>query len=72
MGMFIRVTVDQAILEKTPGLAKQLVEVCPVKIFAPSGGAGVKVVEDNEDECTLCELCTKASAGVKVEKLYES
>jgi NAD-dependent dihydropyrimidine dehydrogenase PreA subunit len=31
----------------------------------------VEVVEDNVDECTLCELCLKASPeGVAVKKLY--
>ena len=34
--------------------------------------ASVKVVEDNVDECTLCELCiTESPTGVKVVKLYE-
>ena len=31
------------------------------------------IVEDNLDECTLCDLCMQASPdGVKVVKLYES
>ncbi len=73
MAMFIRVDVDQGIVAKTDGLAAKLVEVCPVKIFAPGSGGGVEVVEDNVDECTLCDLCMQASPdGVKVVKLYES
>jgi len=74
MAMFIRIDVDQAVVRKTPGLAKKLADVCPVNIFAPgSEENAVAVVEDNVDECTLCELCIQASPqGVRVVKLYES
>jgi NAD-dependent dihydropyrimidine dehydrogenase PreA subunit len=72
MARFMRVDVNDAIVTKTEGLAAKLVEVCPVKIFAPNGSNGVNVVEDNVDECTLCDLCMQASPdGVKVVKLYE-
>ena len=72
MGMFIRIDVDAAVVSKTDGLAKKLVEVCPVKIFAADGSSNVKIVESNEDECTLCDLCTAACPdGIKVVKLYE-
>ncbi len=73
MAMFIRVDVDNGVVRKTAGLAKKLVEVCPVKIFAAGPDANpVAIVEDNVDECTLCDLCTQASpTGVKVVKLYE-
>ena len=74
MAMFIRVDVDDSIIKKTPGLAKKLVEVCPVKIFAAGAAEStVAIVEDNLDECTLCDLCMQASPdGVRVVKLYES
>ena len=74
MAMFIRVDVDQGLVKKTPGLAKKLVEVCPVKIFAPGREDDtVATVEVNLDECTLCDLCMQAAPdGVKVVKLYES
>ena len=74
MAMFIRVDVDQRLIGKTAGLAKKLVEVCPVKIFTPGAEDNtVAIVDDNVDECTLCDLCTQASPdGVKVVKLYES
>lgn len=74
MAMFIRVDVDQGVVRKTAGLAKKLVEVCPVDIFAPGSEEGaVAVVEDNVDECILCDRCMEASpGGVKVVKLYES
>ncbi len=73
MAMFIRVDVDNAVIEKTPGLAKKLVEVCPVKIFALGDSENhVRTVEENLDECTLCDLCMQASPdGVRVVKLYE-
>jgi NAD-dependent dihydropyrimidine dehydrogenase PreA subunit len=74
MAMFIRVDIDHTLVKKTPGLAQKLVEVCPVKIFAPSHGENaVTTVESNLDECTLCDLCMQACPdGVKVVKLYES
>ena len=74
MAMFIRVDVDENVIKKTAGLAKKLIEVCPVKIFAAGASADtVRTVEENLDECTLCDLCMQASPeGVRVVKLYES
>ena len=74
MAMFIRVDVNDGVVRKTAGLAKKLVEVCPVKIFKPGADENaVAIVDDNVDECTLCDLCTQASPdGVRVVKLYES
>jgi NAD-dependent dihydropyrimidine dehydrogenase PreA subunit len=73
MAMFIRVDVDNSVIEKTSGLAAKLVEACPVKIFKlGSRPSAVEVVEENVDECTLCDLCMQASPrGVRVAKLYE-
>jgi NAD-dependent dihydropyrimidine dehydrogenase PreA subunit len=73
MAMFIRIDLDEQVIRKTPGLGKKLVDVCPVNIFAPgSDDRSVKIVEDNVDECTLCERCIIASPdGVRVVKLYE-
>jgi NAD-dependent dihydropyrimidine dehydrogenase PreA subunit len=73
MAMFIRIDVDQGVVRKTEGLAQKLVGVCPVKIFAQgTDPKSVAVVEENVDECTLCEMCIKASPdGVKVVKLYD-
>ena len=53
-------------------LAAKLAEVCPVDIYA-EGPNGVEIVEENLDECVLCELCMRAApAGtVRVIKLYE-
>jgi NAD-dependent dihydropyrimidine dehydrogenase PreA subunit len=74
MAMFIRVDVDDRVIRKTAGLASKLVEICPVKIFAPGREPDtVAVVDDNVDECTLCDLCTQAAPeGVRVIKLYDT
>jgi NAD-dependent dihydropyrimidine dehydrogenase PreA subunit len=70
--MFIRVDVDNSVVAKTSGVAQKLVEVCPVKIFKPGSAPNtVAIVEENVDECTLCDLCMQATDGVKVVKLYE-
>ncbi|MGE0228479.1 MAG: ferredoxin family protein [Dehalococcoidia bacterium] len=70
MAMFIRVDIPEEVQAEEP-LRKQLVEVCPVDIFAPDGER-VTTVEANLDECTLCDLCIEASGGrVQVVKLYE-
>ena len=70
-GMFIDVKVDAAVAAD-PAHAKKLTEVCPVNIFKV-GAKGLEIVDDNLDECTLCDLCIQAApAGtVKVVKLYE-
>ena len=70
--MFIDVQVDPKVAGDA-GLVKKLVEVCPVNIFAVEDG-DLRIVEENLDECVLCELCVQAAppGGVKVIKLYES
>ena len=69
--LFIAVEVDEPVASD-PGLAARLEEVCPVDIFR-AGPNGVEIVEDNLDECVLCELCMHAApAGTaKVIKLYD-
>ena len=76
-GLFIDVKLEPA-AAKDPELAKKLAEVCPVDIFAVAdasegGGAGVRIVEENLDECTLCDLCIEAApkGAVQIVKLYE-
>ena len=68
---FIRVDLDPAV-QASPELCKKLVEVCPVDIFKLDGEGRVGTVENNLDECTLCDLCIQAApAGqVTVVKLY--
>ena len=71
-GMFIDVAVD-AKVAADPALAKKLVEVCPVNIFKQAGDGALAIVQENLDECTLCDLCIKAAppGTVRVIKLYE-
>lgn len=70
-GMFIRVEVDPAAAQDKE-LAKKLVEVCPVNIFATGATGNTTIVDENLDECVLCELCVEAAppGQVKVHKLY--
>ncbi len=70
-GEFIDVRVDPT-LASDPEIAKKLEEVCPVSIFAASD-SGVRIEEENLDECVLCDLCLAAAPKGKVEivKLYE-
>jgi NAD-dependent dihydropyrimidine dehydrogenase PreA subunit len=70
-GTFIAVEVDESVRGDVE-LAKKLEEACPVDIFAAAED-GVRVVQENLDECVLCGLCLDASpAGtVKVIKLYD-
>ena len=72
-GMFIDVQIDPR-TGADPALAKKLTEVCPVNIFAQKPDGGLRIVEDNLDECTLCDLCVQAAPPglVRVVKLYES
>lgn len=67
--IFINVTVDAAVAAD-PEQARKLAEVCPVDIFK-AGPAGLEIVDENLDECVLCELCIRAAPGaVTVHKLY--
>jgi NAD-dependent dihydropyrimidine dehydrogenase PreA subunit len=51
----------------------KLTEVCPVAIFAQREDGSVRIVEENLDECVLCDLCIQAApeGAVRVIKLYE-
>ena len=70
-GTFIDVEVADDIRDDAE-IAKKLEDACPVDIYA-SATAHVEVVEENLDECVLCELCIAAApAGkVRVLKLYD-
>ena len=69
-GMFINVEVEES-AAADPELAAKLAEVCPVDIFTDAGGR-VEIVEEDLDECVLCELCINAAppGAVRVVKLY--
>ena len=71
--VFIAVDVDEAIANDVE-LAAKLEEVCPVDIFAADAEGGtLRIVEENLDECVLCELCLDAApdGAVVVRKLYD-
>jgi NAD-dependent dihydropyrimidine dehydrogenase PreA subunit len=70
--MFIDVKVAPAVAADT-ALAKKLVEVCPVNIFKQAKDGRLEIVEDQLDECTLCDLCVQAApkGTVEIKKLYE-
>ena len=72
-GMFIDVTVTDAVRTDRE-LAKKLVEVCPVNIFALAADGTLGFAEQNLDECTLCDLCVQAApaGGVEIVKLYQA
>ncbi len=72
MPMFVHVEIDQAAATDKE-LTKKLAEVCPVNIFGVAADGTSVIVEENEDECVLCDLCVQAApAGqVRVIKLYE-
>jgi NAD-dependent dihydropyrimidine dehydrogenase PreA subunit len=69
-GIFIGVEVDDAITNDE-AVAAKLAEVCPVDIYRNEHG--LKIVEENLDECVLCGLCLNATkpGQVKVLKLYD-
>jgi NAD-dependent dihydropyrimidine dehydrogenase PreA subunit len=71
MAMFIRVDIEESV-QPDEALKKTLVEACPVDIFALDGSGRVTTVEQNLDECTLCELCIQAAGPERVQviKLY--
>jgi NAD-dependent dihydropyrimidine dehydrogenase PreA subunit len=70
-GVFIAVEVDDSVAGDAE-LAKKLEEACPVDIYAGTP-KGVRIVQENLDECVLCGLCLDASppGTVKVIKLYD-
>ncbi len=70
-GMFIDVEVDAGTAADAETAVK-LAEVCPVGIFAAENGQ-LRIVDENLDECVLCDLCIQAApeGGVRVVKLYE-
>ena len=72
MPMFVHLEIDPDAAADAE-LAKKLIEVCPVNIFALDAAGKATIVEENEDECVLCDLCVEAAppGKVRVIKLYE-
>jgi NAD-dependent dihydropyrimidine dehydrogenase PreA subunit len=71
-GIFIDVEVAPE-AAADPAVAAKLTEVCPVDIYAQGEDGGLRIVEENLDECVLCRLCIDASppGSVTVRKLYD-
>ena len=69
-GVFIRVEVAEA-ARTDAELTRKLEEACPVDIYAAAED-GVRIVDENLDECVLCELCLEAAppGAFRVVKLY--
>jgi NAD-dependent dihydropyrimidine dehydrogenase PreA subunit len=69
VGVFIQIVILQEGL--SPTWSQQIAEVCPVDIFAVEDGRLV-VKPEEEDECTLCELCLKAAplGAIRIHKAY--
>jgi NAD-dependent dihydropyrimidine dehydrogenase PreA subunit len=71
-GLFIDVKVaDKA--AKDSAIVAKLAEVCPVDIFEQAQSGELRIVEENLDECVLCDLCMSAAPSNTVEiiKHYE-
>ena len=70
-GTFIDVRVDASIA-RDPEIAKKLEEICPVSIFVAEK-TGLRIAEENLDECVLCDLCLPAAptGSIQIVKLYE-
>jgi len=70
-GLFIDVQVDPAVA-KDLEIARKLEEVCPVGIFDASARK-LRIVQENLDECVLCDLCLSAAPkdSVVIIKLYD-
>lgn len=53
-------------------VAARLAETCPVDIYADAGGR-VRLVEQNIDECILCDMCIEVAppGAIIVHRLYE-
>jgi len=71
MGEFIEIEV---VFSKCVGIdtCGGCVKVCPVNIFEEKDDKPV-IVEENEDECTLCDLCKRACSpsAITIHKRYE-
>jgi NAD-dependent dihydropyrimidine dehydrogenase PreA subunit len=70
-GLFIDVELSDDLRDDAE-MAQKLADACPVDIYANKEGK-VDIVEENLDECILCELCVQAAppGAVRVKKLYD-
>ena len=70
--IFIGIEVDEQVANDNE-IAAKLEEVCPVDIYAVGDDGTARIVDENVDECVLCELCLDAApeGTVRVKKLYD-
>ena len=72
MALFIEVTIDEAACASQPA-CRECVQSCPVDILEREPGERVaRVIDENVDECILCDLCVLRCPveAVTVTKLY--
>ncbi len=71
MGIFIQIAVDES--QITPQIGRALVSLCPVDIFDWADERLI-VRPDQDDECTLCELCLAAApaGAITIHKTYKN
>jgi NAD-dependent dihydropyrimidine dehydrogenase PreA subunit len=70
MSLFVAVRVDDDRC-RSGQPCTACISVCPVSIFRGDGGLAA-VVEANEDECTLCDLCLQRcpTDAIAIRTLY--
>jgi NAD-dependent dihydropyrimidine dehydrogenase PreA subunit len=70
MGTFIQIDIDDS--QFTPEVASSVVSLCPVDIFVLDG-TRLAVRSEQEDECTLCELCLDGApvGALSIRKVYK-
>jgi NAD-dependent dihydropyrimidine dehydrogenase PreA subunit len=70
-GLFIDVEIADEIAADAE-IAQKLTDACPVDIYSNKRGT-VEIIDENLDECILCELCVQAAppGSVRVKKLYD-
>ena len=72
MALFIEVSIDEAACASRPA-CRECVQSCPVDILEREPGERVaRVIDENVDECILCDLCVVRCPveAVTVTKLY--
>ncbi len=72
MALFIQVTIDEGACASKPA-CRECVQSCPVDILEREPGERVaRVIDENVDECILCDLCVERCPveAVTVTKLY--
>ena len=73
MGLFITIKIDEQTCTG-PVTCGRCLSVCPVNIFKAGRTIAIpEIEEENEDECTLCDLCIEACSprSITILKEYE-